>query len=114
VGCHSGDLGVERKGVSLSQLRSPSLSFCLPSSQKKSFHEEGGQNLEKSKLWNSLSISLWCVCVCVCVCVFVYVCVLQRGETALHMAARAGQSNVVRYLIQNGARVDAKAKVEPA
>lgn len=27
------------------------------------------------------------------------------------MAARAGQSNVVRYLIQNGARVDARAKV---
>lgn len=38
-------------------------------------------------------------------------CALQRGETALHMAARAGQSNVVRYLVQNGARVDAKAKV---
>ena len=38
-------------------------------------------------------------------------CVFQRGETALHMAARAGQSNVVRYLIQNGARVDARAKV---
>ncbi len=48
------------------------------------------------------------MCVCLCVCVFVF----QRGETALHMAARAGQSNVVRYLIQNGARVDATAKVE--
>ncbi|KAK5618835.1 hypothetical protein CRENBAI_010585 [Crenichthys baileyi] len=33
-----------------------------------------------------------------------------RGETALHMAARAGQSDVVRYLIQNGAQVDVKAK----
>lgn len=42
---------------------------------------------------------------------FACVCVFQRGETALHMAARAGQSNVVRYLVQNGARVDAKAKV---
>lgn len=46
-------------------------------------------------------------------CVRVCACVLQRGETALHMAARAGQSNVVRYLIQNGAQVDAKAKVTP-
>lgn len=36
---------------------------------------------------------------------------LQRGETALHMAARAGQSEVVRYLLQNGAQVEAKAKV---
>lgn len=28
------------------------------------------------------------------------------------MAARAGQSDVVRYLIQNGAKVDIKAKVK--
>lgn len=27
------------------------------------------------------------------------------------MAARAGQSEVVRYLVQNGAQVEAKAKV---
>lgn len=27
------------------------------------------------------------------------------------MAARAGQSEVVRYLLQNGAQVEAKAKV---
>ena len=37
--------------------------------------------------------------------------VFQRGETALHMAARAGQADVVKYLVQNGARVEAKAKV---
>lgn len=35
----------------------------------------------------------------------------QRGETALHMAARSGQAEVVRYLVQDGAQVEAKAKV---
>lgn len=30
------------------------------------------------------------------------------------MAARAGQTEVVRYLIQNGAQVEAKAKVRCA
>lgn len=38
-------------------------------------------------------------------------CVLQRGETALHMAARAGQVEVVRCLLRNGAIVDARARV---
>lgn len=36
---------------------------------------------------------------------------LQRGETALHMAARAGQVEVVRCLLRNGAMVDARARV---
>ncbi|MEQ2217031.1 hypothetical protein XENOCAPTIV_030847, partial [Xenoophorus captivus] len=36
-----------------------------------------------------------------------------RGETALHMAARAGQADVVRYLLKNGAKVDTKSKVTP-
>lgn len=35
----------------------------------------------------------------------------QRGETALHMAARAGQVEVVRCLLRNGAMVDARARV---
>lgn len=35
----------------------------------------------------------------------------QRGETALHMAARAGQVEVVRCLLRNGALVDARARV---
>lgn len=38
-------------------------------------------------------------------------CVFQRGETALHMAARAGQADVVRYLLKNGAKVETKSKV---
>uniref|UniRef100_A0A3Q2Y1Z6 Ankyrin 2 n=1 Tax=Hippocampus comes TaxID=109280 RepID=A0A3Q2Y1Z6_HIPCM len=33
-----------------------------------------------------------------------------RGETALHMAARAGQMEVVRCLLRNGALVDAMAR----
>lgn len=36
---------------------------------------------------------------------------MQRGETALHMAARAGQVEVVRCLLRNGAMVDARARV---
>lgn len=39
------------------------------------------------------------------------VCCVQRGETALHMAARAGQVEVVRCLLRNGAMVDARARV---
>lgn len=39
---------------------------------------------------------------------------LQRGETALHMAARAGQVEVVRCLLRNGAMVDARARVRLA
>lgn len=37
--------------------------------------------------------------------------VFQRGETSLHMAARAGQAEVVRCLLRNGAMVDARARV---
>lgn len=36
---------------------------------------------------------------------------IQRGETALHMAARAGQADVVQYLLKNGAKVETKSKV---
>jgi ankyrin len=34
-----------------------------------------------------------------------------RGETALHLAARANQTDVMRILLRNGAQVDAKARV---
>lgn len=34
-----------------------------------------------------------------------------RGETALHLAARANQTDIMRLLLNNGANVDAKAKV---
>ena len=34
-----------------------------------------------------------------------------RGETALHLAARANQTDVMRVLLLNGAQVDAKARV---
>lgn len=34
-----------------------------------------------------------------------------RGETTLHMAARANQMDVMRLLLRNHANVDAKAKV---
>ncbi len=34
-----------------------------------------------------------------------------RGETALHLAARANQTDIIRILLRNGAQVDAKARV---
>jgi len=34
-----------------------------------------------------------------------------RGETALHLAARANQTDVMRILMRNGAQVDARARV---
>lgn len=37
--------------------------------------------------------------------------VSQKVETPLHMAARAGHTEVAKYLLQNKAKVNAKAKV---
>ena len=34
-----------------------------------------------------------------------------RGETELHLAARANQTDVMRILLRNGAQVDARARV---
>ena len=34
-----------------------------------------------------------------------------RGETPLHLAARAKQADIIRILLRNGAQVDAKARV---
>lgn len=36
---------------------------------------------------------------------------VQKVETPLHMAARAGHTDVAKYLLQNKAKVNAKAKV---
>lgn len=36
---------------------------------------------------------------------------LQKVETPLHMASRAGHCEVAQFLLQNAAQVDAKAKV---
>lgn len=36
---------------------------------------------------------------------------MQKVETPLHMAARAGHTEVAKYLLQNKAKVNAKAKV---
>lgn len=93
---HYGGLGVESGGY-----LSPSVSLSL-SVQQCELAQEFCVH-ESRKNWSNFYSLVPSVCV--------YVCAFQRGETALHMAARAGQSNVVRYLIQNGARVDAKAKV---
>lgn len=41
----------------------------------------------------------------------VCVCALQKVETPLHMASRAGHCEVAQFLLQNAAPVDAKAKV---
>lgn len=35
-----------------------------------------------------------------------------RGETPLHLAARANQTDIVRILLRNGASVDARAREE--
>lgn len=61
-----------------------------------------------SGFWNCAQISPvpQCLTAVEC-CVFAR----QRGETALHMAARAGQMEVVRCLLRNGALVDAMARV---
>ena len=34
-----------------------------------------------------------------------------RGETPLHLAARANQTDIIRILLRNGAKVDATARV---
>ena len=34
-----------------------------------------------------------------------------RGETPLHLAARANQTDIIRILVRNGAQVDARARV---
>lgn len=34
-----------------------------------------------------------------------------RGETPLHLAARAKQTDIIRILLRNGAKVDARARV---
>lgn len=34
-----------------------------------------------------------------------------RGETSLHLAARAQQTDIIRILLRNGATVDARARV---
>ncbi len=35
----------------------------------------------------------------------------MRGETPLHLAARANQTDIIRILLRNGAKVDARARV---
>ena len=37
----------------------------------------------------------------------------MRGETPLHLAARANQTDIIRILLRNGAKVDARARVSP-
>jgi len=37
--------------------------------------------------------------------------VTSRGETPLHLAARSGETEVIRMLLQKGATIDAKSKV---
>jgi ankyrin len=38
----------------------------------------------------------------------------MRGETPLHLASRANQTDIVRILLRNGAQVDARARVRTA
>lgn len=34
-----------------------------------------------------------------------------RGESPIHLAARANQADIIRVLLRNGAHVDSKARV---
>ena len=42
----------------------------------------------------------WCVC-----------CVIQKGNTALHISALAGHENIVQALVRYGAKVNAQSQV---
>lgn len=72
------------------------VSFLLKSPDKQSLHQ--------SCCWSSNNFR--CV-----VGGFVHV---QKVETPLHMASRAGHYEVAEFLLQNAAPVDAKAKVDVA
>ena len=55
---------------------------------------------------HSLQLTILCVCVCVCVCVS------QDGLTPLHCAARSGHDPAVEILLEKGAPMLARTKVE--
>jgi len=38
-------------------------------------------------------------------------CWLQKGNTALHIASLAGQEDVIKILVQNGAKVNVQSQV---
>ena len=38
-------------------------------------------------------------------------CCLQKGNTALHIASLAGQEDVIKVLVQNGAKVNVQSQV---
>lgn len=40
-----------------------------------------------------------------------YLFILQKGNTALHIASLAGQAEVVKVLVTNGANVNAQSQV---
>ena len=39
------------------------------------------------------------------------ICFLQKGNTALHIASLAGQEEIVKILVQNGAKVNVQSQV---
>lgn len=41
-----------------------------------------------------------------------YLFILQKGNTALHIASLAGQAEVVKVLVTNGANVNAQSQVK--
>ena len=43
--------------------------------------------------------------------IFKFVLLLQRGSTALHIAAIHGRSDIVEVLLENGAKINLKSKV---
>jgi len=43
--------------------------------------------------------------------IYLLACWLQKGNTALHIASLAGQEDVIRVLVQNGAKVNVQSQV---
>ena len=51
-------------------------------------------------------VRVWCQWSCDCLCVCVCVCVKDRGDTALHIAARQHSTDMAKLLAEHNADVD--------
>jgi len=56
--------------------------------------------LSRHCVWSCVMCRLSCEC-----------CVIQKGNTALHIASLAGHENIVQALVRYGAKVNAQSQV---